>query len=151
MPFLISVICSVNKAKTTRKLQRHTCRFPRVFPRGPQQSCGHSWNTAPDRRAVSARTLTAALPASLRPPESHMIGKKAGPIGTQHRNYLTQREDFEAQSTTELTRGRPELVHHFQRGSSHRRKNAACPKCDMVWLNRSPIPVGRRGVISSCK
>jgi hypothetical protein len=26
---------------------------------------------------------------------------------------------------------------------------AACPKFDMVWLNLSPIPVGRRGVISS--
>ncbi len=35
--------------------------------------------------------------------------------------------------------------------SSHRRKSAACPKFDMVWLHRSPIPVGRRGVISSFK
>jgi hypothetical protein len=26
------------------------------------------------------------------------------------------------------------------RGSSHRRKSAACPKFDMVWLYRSPIP-----------
>jgi hypothetical protein len=26
-----------------------------------------------------------------------------------------------------------------------------CPKFDMVWLNRSPFPVGRRGVISSLK
>ncbi len=37
------------------------------------------------------------------------------------------------------------------RGNSHRRKSAACPKFDMVWLHRSPIPVGRRGVISSFK
>ncbi len=36
-------------------------------------------------------------------------------------------------------------------GNSHRIKSAACPKFDMVWLNRSPIPVGRRGVISSLK
>jgi hypothetical protein len=27
----------------------------------------------------------------------------------------------------------------------------ACPKFDMVWLNLLPIPVGRRGVISSFK
>jgi hypothetical protein len=40
--------------------------------------------------------------------------------------------------STELTRGPPELVQHF----------AAFPKFDMVWLYRSPIPVGRRGVIS---
>ncbi len=33
------------------------------------------------------------------------------------------------------------------RGSSHRRKSAACPWFYMVWLNRSPIPVGRRGKI----
>jgi hypothetical protein len=32
-------------------------------------------------------------------------------------------------------------------GSSHQRKSAACPKFDMVWLNRSPMTVGRRGVI----
>ncbi len=36
-------------------------------------------------------------------------------------------------------------------GSSQRRMNAACPKFDMVWLYRSPIPVGRRGIISSFK
>ncbi len=28
-------------------------------------------------------------------------------------------------------------------GTSHWRKSAACPKCDMVWLNRSHIPVGK--------
>ncbi len=39
----------------------------------------------------------------------------------------------------------------FLVGSSHRRKSAACPKFDVVWLYRSPIPVGRRGVISSFK
>ncbi len=37
------------------------------------------------------------------------------------------------------------------RGSSNRRKSAACPKFDMVWLHPSHIPVGRRGVISSFK
>jgi hypothetical protein len=48
---------------------------------------------------------------------------------------------------TELARG-PPLVSSalsFIGGSSHRRKSAACPKFDLVWLNRSPIPVGRRG------
>ncbi len=58
---------------------------------------------------------------------------------------------YSAQSN-ELTRGPPELVQHFHtfiyRGSSHRRKSAACPKFDMVWLYRSPIPVGWRGLIS---
>jgi hypothetical protein len=57
----------------------------------------------------------------------------------------------DAQST-ELARGPPELVQHFvYRGSSHRRKSAACPKFDMVWLYRLTIPVGRRGVISLFK
>jgi hypothetical protein len=37
------------------------------------------------------------------------------------------------------------------RGSSHRRKSAACPKFYIVWLNLSHIPVGRRRVISSFK
>jgi hypothetical protein len=37
-----------------------------------------------------------------------------------------------------------ELVQHF-RGSSHRHKSVACPKFDMVWLYRSPIPVGGGG------
>ncbi len=37
------------------------------------------------------------------------------------------------------------------RGSSHRRKSAACPKFDMVWFYRSPIPVGWKGVIFSIK
>ncbi len=32
----------------------------------------------------------------------------------------------------------------FKGGSSHRRKSAACPKFDMVWLYRSPITVGSR-------
>ncbi len=42
------------------------------------------------------------------------------------------------------------------RGSSHRRKSAACPKFDFVWLYCSPIPVGRSGgnflvqMISTC-
>jgi hypothetical protein len=52
----------------------------------------------------------------------------------------------------ELTRGPPEFVQHFfYGGSSYRRKSAGCPKFDMVWLHRSPIPVRRRGVISSFK
>ncbi len=33
-------------------------------------------------------------------------------------------------------------------GSSHRRKGAARHIIDMVWLYRSPIPVGRRGIFS---
>ncbi len=42
-----------------------------------------------------------------------------------------------------------ELVSTFvYRGSSHRRKSA---KFDMVWLYGSPIPVGRRGEITSFK
>ncbi len=35
------------------------------------------------------------------------------------------------------------------RGSSHRRKSAAWHKFDMVWLYRSPIPVGKKGVFYS--
>ncbi len=42
-----------------------------------------------------------------------------------------------------------ELVQHFRLygESSHRLKSDACSKFDMVWLNLSPIPVGRRGII----
>jgi hypothetical protein len=43
---------------------------------------------------------------------------------------------------------RPTFVY---RGSSLGRKSAACPKFDMGWLNLSPIPVGKRGIIPSCK
>jgi len=32
-----------------------------------------------------------------------------------------------------------------------RRKSAACPKFDMIWLYLSPIPVGRRGAICAFK
>jgi hypothetical protein len=40
-----------------------------------------------------------------------------------------------------------ELVQHFAyRGHSHWRKGAARHVIDMVWLYRSPIPVGRRRV-----
>ncbi len=54
--------------------------------------------------------------------------------------------------SNELNRGPPELVSTFVcRGSSHRRKSAACSKFDMVWLYCLLIPVGRRGVISSFK
>ncbi len=55
--------------------------------------------------------------------------------------------------SNELTRGPPpsEFSTFVYRGSSHRRKSAACPKFDMVWLYRSPLPVGRRGVISPFK
>jgi hypothetical protein len=51
----------------------------------------------------------------------------------------------------ELTRGPPELVQHSQGEFTSAQENAACPEFDMVWLNLSPIPVGRRGVISSFK
>jgi hypothetical protein len=53
-----------------------------------------------------------------------------------------------SQSTTELTRGPPELFSTFvYRESSHRCKSAACPKSDMVWLNRLSISLGRRWVL----
>ncbi len=50
----------------------------------------------------------------------------------------------------ELTRGPPRVSSalSFIGGSTHRRKSAACPKFDLVWLNLSPIPVGRRRVSS---
>ncbi len=51
-----------------------------------------------------------------------------------------------------VTRGPLSLFSTYvYRGGSHRRKSAACPKFATVWLCRSPIPVGRRGVISSFK
>jgi hypothetical protein len=54
-----------------------------------------------------------------------------------------------------LTRGPPGLhssaLSFVYKGSSHRRKSAECPKFDVVWQYRSPITVGRRGVMSSFK
>jgi len=47
----------------------------------------------------------------------------------------------------ELTRGPPELTSSAL-SSSHRSKS---PIFYMVWQYRSPIPVGRKGVISSFK
>jgi hypothetical protein len=55
-------------------------------------------------------------------------------------------------SYPQSTRGPPSLFSTLvYRASSHRRKNEGCPKFDIVWMNLSPIPVGRRGVISSFK
>jgi hypothetical protein len=55
-------------------------------------------------------------------------------------------ESASGTQSTKLTRGPPSYFITFvYRGSLHRRKSAACPKFDMVWLYRSPIPVGRRG------
>jgi hypothetical protein len=45
-----------------------------------------------------------------------------------------------------LTRWPPELVQPFvNRGSSHRRKSAACPNFDMAGLYRSPHNSGEEG------
>jgi hypothetical protein len=52
----------------------------------------------------------------------------------------------------ECYRGSTELVQHFvERGNLHRRKDTASHKIDMVWLYRSPILVGRRGVFNLFK
>jgi hypothetical protein len=39
----------------------------------------------------------------------------------------------------------------FYKGISQLGKSAACPKFDLVWIYRLPIPLGRRGVICSFK
>ncbi len=62
---------------------------------------------------------------------------------------------WRSQSTELTSRGPPELVQHFLLQGvefTSVQERAACPKFDMVWLNRSPIPgQGRRGIISSFK
>ncbi len=69
-----------------------------------------------------------------------------------HRQTLDIQGQREAQSTKLTIEGPLSWFSTIvYRGSSHRRKSAACPKYDMVWLHRSPIPVGRKGVISSFK
>ncbi len=81
-------------------------------------------------------------------PGGRRTDRREGGLGTQGR----ETQDIRHLQVIELTRGPPEVVQHFRyRGSSHRRKSAVCPKFDMVWPNRSPIPVGRRGVISLFK
>jgi hypothetical protein len=42
--------------------------------------------------------------------------------------------------STELTRDPPPRTRVI---SAHRRKSAACPKFDMIWLNPLPIPAGK--------
>jgi hypothetical protein len=44
-----------------------------------------------------------------------------------------------------------ELVRHFRLLEKFTSAQEECLKFDMVWLYPSPIPVGRRGVISSFK
>ncbi len=52
---------------------------------------------------------------------------------------------------TDLEGSLSEFSTFVYRGSSHRSKSAPWHKVYMVWLNRLPIPVGRRGVIYSFK
>ncbi len=54
--------------------------------------------------------------------------------------------EVQPQSKNYLERPPSQFIPFDYRGSSHWRKSAACPKFDMVWLNLSPILVGRRGV-----
>jgi hypothetical protein len=42
------------------------------------------------------------------------------------------------------------VQHSAYRRSSHQHKGAARHTIDMVWRYRWPIPVGRKGVISTC-
>ncbi len=51
----------------------------------------------------------------------------------------------------ESTRGPAKFSTFVYSRSSHRHKSAAPPKFEMVWLYRWPIPVGKRGIISSFK
>jgi hypothetical protein len=53
-----------------------------------------------------------------------------------------------APQSTELTSGPPELVQHFRlwrEFTMAQERRMSYNKFDMVWLNHSPIPVGRRG------
>jgi hypothetical protein len=64
--------------------------------------------------------------------------------------WLHQQNDDSPDQSKELTRGPPELLQHFSFiGGVHIGARALhVVKFDMVWLQRSPIPVGRRGVSS---
>ncbi len=56
-------------------------------------------------------------------------------------------EDQVTASSNDFYKGPTELVQHSAyRGSSLRRKGNASHLIDMVWLYRSPIPVGRKGL-----
>ena len=72
--------------------------------------------------------------------------------GSFWRLYVSQPVVYASQPlNTQLTRGtRVSLVLSFI-GGVHIGATALCPKFDMVLLYRSPIPVGRKGVISSFK
>ncbi len=60
---------------------------------------------------------------------------------------LTGKNQFrDLDQSNDWYRGLTELIQHSaHRGISHRRKGAARHTIDIVWLHRSPIPVGRGG------
>ncbi len=73
----------------------------------------------------------------------HVMGRKSKGVTSK---------DLVLSHSNELTREPlTQFSSFFYRGSSQRRKSAACPKFDIVWLYRSPTPVERRGVISLFK
>ncbi len=72
-----------------------------------------------------------------------MLSERDGVTELVARPDATELSGFES----ELTRGHPELVQHYRLYI----RSAAFPNFDMVWLYRSPIPVGRRGVFYAFK
>ncbi len=103
--------------------------------------------------AISAACLVTRYAKSIRKPSAASFFNDqlfASPeVGPGFASWLVTLSEY----WINYFRGLPELVQHFRlyRGSSHPRKSAAWPKFDMVWQYLSPIPVGRRGVISSFK
>ncbi len=84
-------------------------------------------------------------------PAAHLPGDTGGSRTAQGRRRKPHEKwggGGELLQSNELYRAPTEFVKHSAyRGSSHRRKGATCQIIAMVWLCRSPVPVGRKGVI----
>ncbi len=73
----------------------------------------------------------------------NMKHKNSAPINANSSGIVVKSQ------STELTRGPPEFSSAlYLQGEFTSRKSAARPKFDVVWLYRSPIPVGRGGGVN---
>jgi hypothetical protein len=124
------------------------------FPVRCQNVCGtfveRLWNIV-ERLLVYCFDIPLAYPEA--GPEDGYEAEAVLLLHTSHSLTAPQRTTVLWSQSNGWYRRTIELVQHFRcRGSSHRRKSAAWHnKIDVVWLYRSPIPVGMRGYFTCPK